>query len=145
LLPGGLTIIAGKTGDVYLLDGSDLGGIGGYLARVGGCAGYGGMAYADGSVYVPCQTGLMRVDVLGRTLRKGWQEPRVTGSPVVGGNVVYALDPSGGVLYALDAASGRTLARAQVGEANRFSSPTLAGGKVLVGTNAGVTAVTPSR
>jgi outer membrane protein assembly factor BamB len=145
LLPGGLTLIAGKTGDVYLLDAADLGGIGGHLARIGGCAGYGGMAYADGSAYVPCQTGLMRVDVLGRTLRKGWQASRVTGSPVVGGNAVYALDPFGGVLYALAAGSGRTLARTQVGEASRFSSPVLAGGKVLVGTNAGVTAVTATR
>jgi outer membrane protein assembly factor BamB len=142
LLPGGLTLVAGKTGAVYLLDSAALGGIDGQLAALKGCYGFGGMAYAGGAAYIPCLTGVERVDVVGHTLRKRWQAKKpVIGSPVVGGNTVYALDAAGGVLYALDGDSGRTLTRATVGTTSRFSSPVLAGGRVLVGTNAGVTAV----
>jgi hypothetical protein len=62
---------------------------------------------------------------------------------VVGGHtVVYSLDPAGGGLYALDAARGGVRASVPVGQTSRFATPTLAAGLVLVGTLAGVVALT---
>ena len=71
--PGHLALIAGKTGDVYLLDTDHLGGIGGALSSLSGCAGFGGMAVDRGAAFVPCTSGLLRVDVHGRALSRGWQ------------------------------------------------------------------------
>jgi outer membrane protein assembly factor BamB len=142
LLPGGLVAVSGKNGKIYLLDATNLGGIGGEVASVDGCSGFGGLAYADGAAYVPCTSGVTRVDVAGRTIRKRWQAASVPGTPVIGGNTVWALNPSGGTLYALDTASGKVVAQHQVGTASRFSTPVLSGGRVLVGTDAGITAVT---
>ncbi|HEX2805759.1 MAG TPA: hypothetical protein VHN80_06280, partial [Kineosporiaceae bacterium] len=45
LLDGGRPLIAGKTGDVHLLDTTRLGGIGGQLTSVPGCHAFGGMAW----------------------------------------------------------------------------------------------------
>lgn len=65
----------------------------------------------------------------------------MNGSPVVGGHTVYTVDAGGGVLYALDGDRGSVLASARVGQTSRFATPTLAGGRVLVGTMNGVTAL----
>jgi len=144
LLPGGLAAVSGKNGMVYLLDATDLGGIGGELASVGGCRGFGGLAYAGGALYVPCTSGLTRVDVTGHALTKRWQADSIPGTPVVGGGTVWALSPRDGTLFAVDAATGKVLTRYRVGPTSRFASPVLSGGMVLVGTNAGVTAVAAS-
>jgi outer membrane protein assembly factor BamB len=142
LLPGGLVMMSGKTGDVYLLDAVNLGGVGGQLASLSGCSGFGGLAYIDGAAFVPCTSGLLRVEVSGRSLRKGWQaDASITGSPVVGGGAVWALDTDAGVLHVLDAQSGDELARHDVGDVSRFSSPVLVGGQVIVGTNHGIVAL----
>jgi hypothetical protein len=66
-------MMSGKTGDVYLLDAVNLGGVGGQLASLSGCSGFGGLAYIDSAAFVPCTSGLLRVEVSGRSLRKGWQ------------------------------------------------------------------------
>jgi hypothetical protein len=65
----------------------------------------------------------------------------VTGSPVVGGNTVYSLDPAGGMLYALDTATGSTRATISVGTTSRFATPTLYQNSVFVGTLTGIVAV----
>ncbi|GAA0336142.1 PQQ-binding-like beta-propeller repeat protein [Actinoallomurus spadix] len=143
LLPGGRVVIAGKTGDVYLLDGRDLGGIGGQRASLRGCVSFGGMARDGSAIFLPCQDGLQRVDVTGSgDLRRVWRAPgNVKGSPVVGGGAVWTLDTDAGVLHALAESDGRSLVSRRVGEVSRFASPTLAGSLVLVPTMHGVTAV----
>jgi outer membrane protein assembly factor BamB len=138
-------LISGKTGDIYLLAAGRLGGIGGQVAQVGGCQGFGGMAWdaVRQAAFVPCTDGVLRVDVADRALTSRWRAPAaVTGSPVLGGGAVFALDPTAGTLYALDEDGGRTLASAPVGQANRFASPTLSASRVLVPTLAGVTCLT---
>jgi outer membrane protein assembly factor BamB len=141
-LPGGRVLIAGKTGDVYLLGDKDLGGIGGRLASLPGCTAFGGMARNGSSVYLPCEEGLQRVDVTGDRLRRGWTAPaNIKGSPVAGGGAVWALDAAAGTLHALSQADGRSLGSRRVGAVSRFASPTLAGSLVLVPTMRGVTAV----
>jgi outer membrane protein assembly factor BamB len=143
LLPGGLVMVAGKTGDVYLLDAVNLGGVGGQVASLPGCTGFGGLAYLDGAVFVPCTSGLLQVQITGRGLRQGWQaDASITGSPVVGGGAVWALDTNAGVLHVLDAHSGAELARHDVGDVSRFTSPALVGRQVIVGTDDGVVALT---
>jgi outer membrane protein assembly factor BamB len=144
LLTSRRLMVSGKDGRVYLLDARRLGGIGGQLTSVSGCRGFGGLAYdaARHAAFVPCTSGVLRVDVGSRTLRKRWQAPSsVQGSPVVGGGAVWTLDASRGTLYALSEATGRTLARAGVGAVTRFASPVLSGSTVLVGTRTGVRAL----
>ena len=144
LLDRSRVLISGKTGDVYLLDATRLGGIGGQVARVGDCRGFGGMAWdaAVQAAFVPCDSGLLRVDVGDRTLRAGWRaDGSITGSPIVSGGAVFALDQSG-MVHALAEDTGRELATAPAGAVNRFASPVRSGDRLLVPTLAGITALT---
>jgi hypothetical protein len=143
LLDRGRVLISGKTADVYLLAAGRLGGIGGQVADVGGCSGFGGMAWdaAQQAAFVPCTDGLLRVDVGDRTLTaRGRAAAAVTGSPVIGGGAVFSLDPHG-TAVALDERTGARLASAPVGPTSRFASPVLSGNRVLVPTLSGVVAL----
>jgi outer membrane protein assembly factor BamB len=144
LLPGGLVFAAGKSGLGYLLRADHLGGVGGQLLERPVCAAFGGAAAVGSVLYVPCTDGLRQVMAgPGARLDLGWRAPgAVSGSPVVGGQTVYSLDPAGGILYALDADRGTVRTSAPVGQTSRFATPTLAGGLVLVGTLSGVVALT---
>ncbi len=147
LLGGDRVLVSGKDAEVYLLDASHLGGIGGQLARLAGCAGFGGSAWdaTARAAFVPCTTGLLRVDVGHATLRARWRAPAaVNGSPVLGGGAVWSVDAAAGILHVLDEATGREVAARQVGRTSRFASPVLSGRLVLVPTLAGVTALTIS-
>jgi hypothetical protein len=61
-----------------------------------------------------------------------------TGSPVIGGGRVWALDPKGGVLHALDPATGKSVGQVTVGETSRFATPALSGSNVIVPTLTGI-------
>ena len=92
----------------------------------------------------PCADGLREISLgPGATsLVMGWQaQGQVTGSPVIGSNTVYSLEPGGGVLYALDAATGSVRATASVGATSRFATPTLFHTTVFVGTFTGIDAL----
>ena len=144
LLGRGRVLVSGKDSEIYLLDSAHLGGVGGQLARLTGCAGYGGSAWdaSAQAAFVPCNDGLLRVDVGSRTLRARWRAPStVTGSPVVGGGVVFSLDPAGGRLHVLDERTGKEVTSATTGVASRFATPAVSGGLVLVPTFAGITAL----
>jgi outer membrane protein assembly factor BamB len=167
-LPGHRIFVAGKRGTGYLLDAHRLGGVGGQLATIKGCKAFGGAARVGRTLYLPCFDGGVRALEVGPaehghkrensparasggaqaatngagTLHWKWQAAsNVTGSPVVGGGAVWTLDPHGGTLYALDPATGKSAAHEDVGAANEFATPTLAGNLVLVGTLHGVVAV----
>jgi hypothetical protein len=143
LVGSGRVLVSGKDGNVYLLDSARLGGIGGQLDSVDGCAGFGGLAYdaARHAAFVPCTSGVLRLDVGSRDLHRRWQAPpSVQGSPVIGGGAVWTLDAANGLLLALSEDTGRALARTAVGQVTRFASPVLTGSLVLVGTMTGVQA-----
>ncbi len=145
LLDGGRVLISGKDAEVYLLAAQHLGGIGGQLATLTGCAGYGGIAWdaSAQAAFVPCKDGLLRANVGSTTLSRDWKAPaNIAGSPVVGNGAVWSVDAAGGRLYALDEGTGQVIAKADVGTTSRFASPVLTGGIVLVPTLAGVSAVT---
>lgn len=140
LLPNHLALIAGKAGEVFLLDTNHLGGIGGQLAETTGCTSFGGMAYDNGAAFLPCTDGVLRIDIGGKTLVKRWKVS-TNGSPVVGGGAVWSLDQSRGALDVFDEASGAPITTAAVGPVTRFASPVLVGTRVLVGTTNAVVAL----
>jgi outer membrane protein assembly factor BamB len=143
LLPNGLIYANGKSGQGYLLRADHLGGIGGQIQTISLCSAYGGAAVSGQVAFIPCADGLREIKLeSGTSLVPGWQAPQqVTGSPVIGGNTVYSLDPAGGMLYALDAAAGSVLATISVGTTSRFATPTLAQSSIFVGTLKGIVAV----
>ena len=134
----GKVLIAGKRGTVYLLS-PDLGGIGGELSHLDGCAGFGGAAVTGTTVVMPCNGGVRALKVEGNRMRWLWQRDGVTGSPAIGGDAAYAFDNSD--LVQLSLSNGRTLTRTHVGDVTRFATPAPVGRFVLVGTKSGVMAI----
>jgi outer membrane protein assembly factor BamB len=145
LLPNGLVYADGKSGNGYLLQADHLGGVGGQLQAISVCAAFGGAAVDGESIIVPCTNGLQQVTVAASSqLVVGWHAPsQVTASPIIGGNTVYCLDPSG-TLYALDAGTGAVRTALAVGATSHFATPALSQGTVFVGTLTGIVAVSLS-
>jgi len=145
LLPDGTIFAAGKSGQGYLLHANALGGVGGQAQMKPVCRAYGGAATLGSTIFVPCTDGLRQVLVgPGASFSVGWHTPvKATSSPVVGGHTVYSLNPAG-TLYALNVDSGAVRATLPVDPTSRFTSPTLSGSNVFVGTMSGVVAVTIS-
>src|SRR3954469_2929579 len=136
-------VIAGKRGTVYLLR-PDLGGIGGEVDTLDGCAGFGGAATGGQVVVLPCTDGIRRLEVLGDHMRWDWRLPDVGGSPLIVGDTVYTLSRDAGVLHAVDMKTGKVLARLDVGDVTRFATPAPAGRFIVVGTRTGLVAVAGS-
>ncbi len=137
--------IAGKSGNAYVLRQGRLGGIGGQVSTGTVCESYGGTAVDGDVVYVPCSDGVraVRIDGNGR-MQVLWQAGEsVAGSPVVGGDRVWAVDRDANSLYALDPATGRPLGQVVVGPLSRFATPALSAGRVLVPTLTGLAIVAP--
>ncbi|HET7530769.1 MAG TPA: PQQ-binding-like beta-propeller repeat protein [Mycobacteriales bacterium] len=136
----GHVVIAGKRGTVYLLS-PDLGGVGGQMATLDGCAAYGGAATTGDAVVLPCSDGIRRLDVAGASMQWRWHQPDVAGSPLIAGDTVYAMSQSDGDLYAVDLHTGAVRTHVHVGEVTRFATPAPVGGMLVVGTTSGVVAV----
>lgn len=132
---------AGKSGDAYTLRLSHLGGIGGAVDRRRLCTSFGGTAVSGDVVYVPCTDGVRAVRIgAGGGMHVLWQAASsVTGSPVIGGGVVWALDPNAGVLHGLGLAHGGNRASVPVGAVTHFATPALTGRRILLGTTSGLT------
>ena len=143
LLPNGLIYADGKSGKGYLLRADHLGEVGGQIQTISLCSAYGGAAVSGLSLFIPCDDGLRQLQIeAGAHLVAGWHAPKqVTGSPVIGGQTIYSLDPGGGVLYALNAATGEVRATLSVGATSRFATPTLSQGSIFIGTLTGIVAV----
>jgi outer membrane protein assembly factor BamB len=136
-------VLGGKSGPVYVLRQGHLGGIGGQVDVLNVCKVFGGAAVVGSVLYLPCTDGVraVQVDDSGH-LRVRWHAASsITGSPVVGGGRVWALDTSAGVLHALDPATGRGLGQVRVGVANRFATPALTRTEVIVPTLGGISVV----
>ncbi|HEY7346881.1 MAG TPA: PQQ-binding-like beta-propeller repeat protein [Ktedonobacterales bacterium] len=144
LLPGGLIYADGKLGQGYLLRADHLGGVGGQIQALSVCPAYGGAAVSGASFFIPCPGGLRQLTITdGPRVVVGWSAPQqVSGSPVIGGQTVYSLDPFGGTLYALDIATGKVRTTISVGTTSRFATPTIYHRTLFIGTMTGITAVT---
>lgn len=145
LLAAGHVIIAGKSGQGYLLDPARLGGVGGAGTGAGAfpaCAAY-GQAAADGDVvYLPCADGT-RAYRIGATVTPLWHTPKANGQPVLSGGRLWVTNWDDGVLLAVDPATGAVSKQIPVGKLPHFAKPTIVGNKVFLGTMDGVAVVSP--
>lgn len=141
LLPNNFVFIAGKSGTGYILRANALGGIGGQVDAQSVCVSFGGAATVGSTIYVPCIDGVRQVSVdANGKMRVGWQASgNIFGSPIVGGHTVYS--HSSNTLYALNMNTGQVITSLNVGQLNRFVTPTIAGSGIFIGTLTGITAV----
>lgn len=112
----------GKQGIGYLLNESNLGGIGGqeYSAQV--CDGaFGGTAYVPSVIYVPCTNGMFALNISDSSTPSFgslWNNTSFdAGSPIVAGGAVWTIDQNSGMLYALDAGNGTIVFKYFIGGA----------------------------
>jgi hypothetical protein len=154
-LVGKWIFIAGKSGTAYVLahrgtggtaGTGGLGGIGGQVSSARVCESFGGTAVQEDVVYVPCTDGVraVRIDDAGRMQVLWHAAQAITGSPVVGGGLVWTLDTGAGVLHGLDPSTGLSRSSVRVGAVTRFATPALSGRTVLVPTQAGLTIIATS-
>jgi hypothetical protein len=136
-------VLGGKSGPVYVLRQTALGGIGGQVSVQKICRSFGGAAVDGEVVYLPCTDGVraVRVGTDGQLAVLWHTDEGTAGSPVVGGGRVWALDQNAGILHALDPATGHSTTQVSVGETSRFATPALSGDRVLVPTLAGLVIV----
>lgn len=158
LLPGGLMFQAGKNDMGYLVDEETMssGAPAVYQQKVcenpkeEGEGSFGGDAYANGTIYVPCEDGVraLAYNQAARTFTELWHGPAdATGPPIVSGGLVWVvsgefLKGGGTKLYGLDPTTGvprytETLPSPVI---DHFASPSAAGGRVFVATGSSVTA-----
>ncbi len=131
LLPGSRAFIIGKTGVGYLLSTRRLGGLGHPLASGSICdAAFGGDAYANGTIYIPCTSGVAAARVNGDRLQPLWSQAAATFSPILAGPGLWAI--GGGTLFQLDPRSGRVRYSASIGEPAHFATPAASGGRIFV-------------
>jgi len=136
LLPGGQVLAGGKSGRVYLLNGSSLGGIGGQQAQLTNACGNdidGGLAVEGSIVYLPCLNGPVAVQASASPagLHLLWSSSVGGGPPIVAGGLVWTIGADG-VLYGLSPSSGTVQKRATIGApANHFPTPSVGAGLLL--------------
>jgi outer membrane protein assembly factor BamB len=135
VLPNGDVFQIGKAGVGYLLSGTNLGGIGGQITNESVCAGaYGGTAHVGFSVFVPCTDALVDVVVGASSLSVAWRTAGFdAGSPIVTGNIVWAVNISTGELLGFNISTGHLVFSFPMGTVDHFISPSAAPGRLFVG------------
>lgn len=143
LLDSGLAVIAGKGGTAYVLNQSELGGIGGEVSSASVCAGFGGAAVSGATVFLPCNGGVAAVGVspTGQVSVAWTTSTGAGGPPVLGGGLVWTVNISSGRLFTLDPATGKARDSVDLGPVPHFVSPTLWKDMAFVGTTTGIAAV----
>lgn len=139
VLAAGHVIIAGKSGQGYLLDPTRLGGIGGGTAFPA-CAAFGAAAVQGDVVYLPCADGT-RAFRIGSQVTVLWHASHTEGPPILAGGRVWATDYDNGVLYSLDPSTGAAVRQIPVGALPHFATPTPVGNKLFLGTANGVAVI----
>jgi outer membrane protein assembly factor BamB len=144
MLPNNLVFQVGKSGVAYLLHQSAPGGIGGQVTSLFiGCGAYGGDAFwAPSAIFVPCLSGTRALVMRsGPRLSLLWTGPSdANGSPVFGGNTVWTVAVDTGKLYALNPLNGAVMQTIPIGHARHFTTPTIAGGTVIVASDTSIQA-----
>jgi polyvinyl alcohol dehydrogenase (cytochrome) len=139
----GVVVAIGKQGVAYLLKAGSLGGVGGQVASRQVCPGaFGGSAWSQTTVYVPCTDGLYALSVSASSIDIAWHagRPRL-GSPIIAAGAVWGIEPDSGVLYALNPATGAVLNTIALGSAQHFSTPAATEGFVVAPAGKSVVAV----
>ncbi len=136
LLSDGQVVEAGKSRIVYLLNGSDLGGIGSEQASISsGCSEDidGGTAVVGMIVYLPCPGGVIAVQASQSppSLKILWSAKVGSGPPIVAGGLVWSIGQNG-TLFGLDPNTGEIRQQASVGSpATHFPTAGVGGGLLL--------------
>ena len=136
LLANGQVVQGAKSGRVYLLDGSHLGGIGGELAALRPACDAdidGGVAVSGTTAFLPCLSGIIavRADSSPPRLRLLWRSGTGGGPPILAGGLVWTIGQDG-QLSGLDPATGKTRRQATIGVlANHFPTPGVGDGLLL--------------
>jgi polyvinyl alcohol dehydrogenase (cytochrome) len=155
-LPGNLIFSIGKEGVGYLLNSSNLGGVGGQLASLSVCPGgaWGSTAYASGIIYIPCIDGIHAVAVHAGAdpgLTSLWNYTNFfAGPPIVAAGAVWTSDIYNGTLFALNPETGDLIAQLILdgglapGSLEHFATPSVAPGLVLFAVDETIYALSPS-
>jgi len=134
---------SGKNGQLYLLNGTYLNGIGGQVATTSVCSGesFGGNAYdaTNADIFVPCGGELDGFSLSGTTFTSLWTQSITSGAPIVIGGAVWAIDRNGSGLHIYAESNGAQLFNdATLGAVSHgFVSPSFGGGLVYAAGNSG--------
>jgi polyvinyl alcohol dehydrogenase (cytochrome) len=145
LVGSGMVFQLGKQREGYLLDANTLA----VLDHHHVCDGEakGATAFDGTHVFVPCDEGErvrgVRIDFVHRTFTTDFAGPHENGAgpPILAGGVLWSVDYGTGTLYGINPSTGATVTTFSIGAVPHFASPSAALGLLLVGTNAGVTAL----
>ena len=128
----------GKSGRGYLLNKNTLSAnsnhIGGELFSAAVCdLSFGGVAYANGWIYVGCLNGLHALQLNGSTFTQPWSVTTTRyGPPIVSGGIVWSLQINNGILDGFDVATGARKFSLSVGSLTHFMTPTASNGQIFV-------------
>ena len=153
LLPGGLLFQSGKNRTGYLISEAKLGEAAPAVFSHQVCEGggsFGGDAYANGTIYVPCTDGVraLTYNQTAQTFTALWRGPSdSTGPPIVSGGLVWSVATGGTKgggkkLYGLDPSTGATRYTETLPSAvaDHFASPSAAAGRLFLATGSSVSA-----
>ena len=143
LLPNNEVFVTGKPGYGWLLNSANLGHFNGqqFQGRIGSCspeAVFGGLAYYNGRLYVPCDgVGLVAFSVNTTThtfnTTPDWVQPVNPGPPIAAMGLIWTRDQGGTTLYGFDPATGtQRVAAALGGGSNHFGTLAEDGGWIFV-------------
>jgi hypothetical protein len=96
---------------------------------------FGGVAYADPYIYVPCPEGIKALKLAaGPSFSVAWSSSTGSnpGPPIVSGGVVWAVDTSNNTLYGYDAITGQFKFSTSVGSQTHFSTPAAGQNRVFL-------------
>jgi hypothetical protein len=132
LLPNGRVLAVGKTGMAYLLDGGNLGHVGGALASAQiGSSAFESAATLGSMTFVPCSDALVGLRVTGDRIEVAWSLPGGAGPPIVAAGEVWSLGYDG-QLRAVVPDTGAVQFTTQLSApVSRFFSLASAGGRLL--------------
>ncbi len=125
----------GKSGVGYLLNSDNLGGIGGENFNASVCdESFGGTAFVNSTIFVPCINGLFELQVANssffstKLVISGFN----AGPPIVTGGVVWSVDDNSGTLFGLSVATGHEAYSFALGNVMHFTTPAAGHGQVFV-------------
>jgi outer membrane protein assembly factor BamB len=149
LLANGQVVASGKSSHAYLLNGSHLGGIGGQGAELASVCGDdvdGGTAVMGTTVFLPCLSGVVALQVTATPprLQVLWTSQTGGGPPIVAAGLVWTIGQNG-TLSGLNPTTGAVKQQASIGAPiNHFPTPSLGGGILLAAAGTRVIAFTAS-
>jgi len=124
----------GKQGVGYLLNASQLGGIGGQLFSANVCdESFGGTAFVAPDLWVPCINGLFELQVANGAFTTKLQMSGLNaGPPTVTGGVVWTVDDNSATLYGFSTSTGHQAYTFHLGSVEHFTSPAAGDGQLFV-------------